>query len=89
MLTKELAKAFGPDGIRVNALAPGIVPATSFDTEDILARSVPLRRLGRPDEIAGTALALLVDRFSGYLTGTTVVVDGGLSLYNWLPFPTK
>jgi 3-oxoacyl-[acyl-carrier protein] reductase len=89
MLTKELAKAFAPDGIRVNALAPGIVPVTSFAGEHLWARAVPMGRLGRPEEIAGTALALLVDRFSGYLTGTTVVVDGGLSLHNWLPIPSE
>ena len=49
-----------------------------------LARCTSLRRLGTPGEIAGMALALLVDRFSGYVTGTTVTVDGGMALHNWI-----
>lgn len=84
-LMKELAKSYGPHGIRVNAIAPGIVAANWFASADDLAKSVPMRRLGRPDEVAGAAVALLVDRFSGYINGSTVVVDGGLSLHNWIP----
>jgi 3-oxoacyl-[acyl-carrier protein] reductase len=38
--------------------------------------------------MADMALALLSDRFSGYVTGTTVAVDGGIALYNWIPLPT-
>jgi 3-oxoacyl-[acyl-carrier protein] reductase len=85
ILVKELAKAYGPHGMRVNAIAPGIVAANWFASADALAKSIPMRRLGRPEEVAGTAVALLVDRFSGYINGTTVVVDGGLSLHNWIP----
>ncbi|CAN5306864.1 SDR family oxidoreductase [soil metagenome] len=85
ILVKELAKAYGRHGIRVNAIAPGIVAANWFASADTLARSIPMGRLGRPEEVAGTAVALLVDRFSGYINGTTVVVDGGLSLHNWIP----
>jgi 2-hydroxycyclohexanecarboxyl-CoA dehydrogenase len=57
-----------------------------FDDEILkkVARSYPLRRLGTPEDIAGMAVALLVDRFSAYVTGTTVVVDGGLALHNWI-----
>jgi hypothetical protein len=39
-----------------------------------------------PDDVADMAVALLCDRFSRYVTGATVAVDGGLSLYNWIPF---
>ena len=39
--------------------------------------------------MADMALALLSDRFSGYVTGTTVVVDGGIALYNWIPLPSE
>ena len=88
MVVKELAKALGPHGIRVNAIAPGAVPGGGFDASgagiERLTRCTSLRRLGTPEEIAGMALALLVDRFSAYVTGTTVVVDGGLSLHNWI-----
>ena len=48
---------------------------------------IPMRRTGTPEDIAGMAVALLCDRFSRYVTGATVAVDGGLALYNWIPFP--
>jgi NAD(P)-dependent dehydrogenase (short-subunit alcohol dehydrogenase family) len=88
MLVKELARALGPHGIRVNAIAPGAIPGGGFDAKaaglERLARCTSLRRLGTPEDIAGMALALLADRFSAYVTGTTVVVDGGLALHNWI-----
>jgi NAD(P)-dependent dehydrogenase (short-subunit alcohol dehydrogenase family) len=49
---------------------------------------MPLGRLGTAEDMAGMALALLSDRFSGYVTGTTVAVDGGLALFNWIAPPT-
>jgi len=86
MLVKELARALGADGIRVNAIAPGAVPGGGFDADvATLAKMIPLGRAGTPEDIADMALALLCDRFSRYVTGTTIVVDGGLSLYNWIP----
>ncbi len=87
MLVKELARALGGDGIRVNAVAPGAIPGGGFDA-DIAAfeKMIPLGRPGTPEDIAAMAVALLCDRFSRYVTGTTVVVDGGLALYNWIPF---
>jgi NAD(P)-dependent dehydrogenase (short-subunit alcohol dehydrogenase family) len=88
MLVKELARAFGPRGIRVNAIAPGAIPGGGFDAGaagvERLARCTSLRRLGTPEDIAGMAVALLAERFSAYVTGTTVVVDGGLALHNWI-----
>lgn len=91
MLVKELARALGPHGIRVNAIAPGAIPGGGFDAKaaglDRLARCTSLRRLGTPEDIAGMAVALLADRFSAYVTGTTVVVDGGLALHNWIEPP--
>jgi NAD(P)-dependent dehydrogenase (short-subunit alcohol dehydrogenase family) len=91
MLVKELARALGPHGIRVNAIAPGAIPGGGFDAKaaglDRLVKCTSLRRLGTPDDIAGMALALLCDRFSAYVTGTTVVVDGGLALHNWIEPP--
>lgn len=88
MVMKELAKALGPHGIRINAIAPGAIPGGGFDAKgaglERLTRCTSLRRLGTPEDIAGMAMALLVDRFSAYVTGTTVVVDGGLALHNWI-----
>ena len=86
MLVKELARALGGDGIRVNAIAPGAIPGGGFKADvKSLEAMIPLGRTGTPEDIAGMAVALLSDRFSRYVTGTTVAVDGGLALYNWIP----
>jgi NAD(P)-dependent dehydrogenase (short-subunit alcohol dehydrogenase family) len=86
MLVKELARALGGDGIRVNAIAPGAIPGGGFKADvAALEKMIPLGRTGTPEDIAGMAVALLCDRFSRYVTGTTVAVDGGLALYNWIP----
>jgi hypothetical protein len=86
MLVKELARALGADGIRVNAIAPGAIPGGGFDADTAtLEKMIPPGRTGTPDDIADMAVALLSDRFSRYVTGTTVAVDGGLSLYNRIP----
>jgi 3-oxoacyl-[acyl-carrier protein] reductase len=87
MVVRELARAFGPDGIRVNALAPGAVPGGGAKsvTADF-SQKIPLRRTGTPEDMAATALALLSDRFTPYVTGVTLAVDGGLDQFNWIPF---
>ena len=86
MVVKELARALGPDGIRVNAIAPGAIPGGGFDAGIAsFAKMIPLGRTGTPEDIADMAVALLCDRFSRYVTGATIVVDGGLALYNWIP----
>ncbi len=88
MIMKELARTLGPDGIRVNAIAPGAIPGGGFDAAaaglERLRSCIAMNRLGTPEDIAGMALALVCDRFSAYVTGTTVVVDGGLALHNWI-----
>jgi len=88
MVVKELAKALGPHGIRINAIAPGAIPGGGFDAAgaglERLTRCTSLRRLGTPEDVAGMAVALLCERFSGYVTGTTVAVDGGIALHNWI-----
>ncbi len=82
-LTEELAVELGPT-IRVNAVAPAVVK-TSFATalyegrEEQVAAGYPLRRLGVPDDIASVVAFLLSDD-SAWMTGQTVVVDGGLIL---------
>ena len=82
-LTKSLAIAYAPDGIRVNAVAPGWIetPLTSALRESaernaaILART-PLARWGRPEDIAGGVL-YLSSPLAGFVTGTVLTIDGG------------
>ncbi len=84
-MTKSLAMELGPGGIRVNAIAPGLVE-TRFaqvlvDDEHIRSHFVSRTFLGRhaqPDEMAGTAVYLLSEA-SSYTTGQTIVVDGGMT----------
>lgn len=87
MLVKELAKSLGRFGIRVNALVPGAVAAGGFVADPALARHIPLGRLGRAEDLAPMALAVLSNRLSGYITGAAFVVDGGLALTNWFEPP--
>lgn len=82
-LTRSLAKELAP-GVRVNAIAPGLVKTDMARAlwephEDAVARMVPLGRLGEPDDIANAALFLASDA-SSWMTGTTMVVDGGMLL---------
>lgn len=82
-LTKSLAIAYAPDGIRVNAIAPGWIatPLTRSLTEDaarteqILSRT-PLRRWGTPEDVAGPAV-FLASQAARFMTGVVLPVDGG------------
>ncbi|MBN9277570.1 MAG: SDR family oxidoreductase [Hyphomicrobium sp.] len=88
MVVRELARHFGPAGIRVNAIAPGAVPGGGFNAAAYdFSGKIALGRLGTAADLAGPALALLSDRFAGYVTGTTLVVDGGIDLFNWIKPP--
>lgn len=85
MLVKELAWELAPHSIRVNAVAPGGVYTGGNDlTPDHEYPRIPLGRIGLPDDIASIAAALLDDEVSGYVTGSRLPVDGGLTLYDWL-----
>ena len=84
MLVKELARALGPHGIRVNAVAPGAIPGGGFAAPAAMAAKIPLGRFGTPAEVAAMALAVLSERFGAYVTGATIVVDGGIALHNWI-----
>ncbi|MEW5862536.1 MAG: SDR family oxidoreductase [Pseudomonadota bacterium] len=84
MVVKELARALGPCGIRVNAIVPGAVPGAGFRGSPDLVKKIPLGRLGRPEDIAPMAVAILSEKYGAYMTGASVVVDGGIALYNWL-----
>jgi NAD(P)-dependent dehydrogenase (short-subunit alcohol dehydrogenase family) len=82
-LTQELAGELGPK-IRVNAVAPAVVK-TQFATalyegrEEEVAAAYPMKRLGVPEDIAGAVAFLLSDE-AGWMTGQTVVLDGGVTL---------
>lgn len=85
-LVKTLGEAWARDGIRVNGIAPGLVPTklTAVTTEhperrEASLRAIPLGRMGTPDDMAGAAL-FLASPLSAYMTGQTLVVDGGLTL---------
>lgn len=85
-MTKTLAFELGASGIRVNAIAPGLVEtrlaSAIVHNEALVAevvRKTPLGRYGQPDEIAGAALYLASDA-SSFMTGQTLVVDGGLTI---------
>src|SRR5438552_3055043 len=83
MLTRHLAHHLADRHINVNAIAPGPFPskmtAFMFEAgEDVVAGSVPMGRVGRPDDMAGTAI-YLSSRAGSYLTGAVIPVDGGVS----------
>lgn len=87
LLTYALAAKLGPEGIRVNAIHPGLI-ATAMTTEDApivgtgaeeaFVERVPSRRTGLPEDVANAALFLASDR-SSYVNGESLVVDGGLA----------
>jgi NAD(P)-dependent dehydrogenase (short-subunit alcohol dehydrogenase family) len=83
-LTRELAAKWATRGVRVNAIAPGFFPSRM--TEKLLETSlaqieaaVPMGRIGREGELKGVAV-LLASAASGYITGQTIVVDGGITI---------
>jgi NAD(P)-dependent dehydrogenase (short-subunit alcohol dehydrogenase family) len=88
-MTRSLAIDFAPDGIRVNCVCPGWVDTgfndpqfehdkmTADDIRALIDRTVPLRRQGEPEEMAA-AVAFLASADASYITGQTLVVDGGL-----------
>jgi NAD(P)-dependent dehydrogenase (short-subunit alcohol dehydrogenase family) len=82
-LSKSLAIQYAGDGIRSNVLVPGMTDSPMQDryknqpeVKQAIADSIPLRRLGQPQDMANAVLFLLSDRAS-YITGTELVVDGG------------
>jgi 3-oxoacyl-[acyl-carrier protein] reductase len=75
MLVRELARTWGRSGIRVNALVPGAIAAGGFVADPTLSKHIPLGRLGRSEDLAPMALAVLSNRVSAYVTGAAIVVD--------------
>ena len=85
-LTEQMALEWGPSGIRVNGIAPGLVSGTNFSASStdaaVQARRqpvVPLRRTGRADDIAPVVVFLLSDA-ARYMTGQVLRIDGGLGI---------
>ncbi|MBX3229854.1 MAG: SDR family oxidoreductase [Labilithrix sp.] len=91
-LTRDLALEWGRFGVRVNAVAPGPIEGTEGMTrlapggaEDMLKKRVPLARYGTIDEVA-SAVLYLVSPAATYITGTTLLIDGGTTLIGPGPF---
>ncbi|MGW9063061.1 SDR family oxidoreductase [Achromobacter animicus] len=87
LLMKSLAQELAPDRIRVNSIAPGAIRTAinqpAWDTPQALAKLlelIPYGRIGEPEDIAQAAVWLASDA-SDYVTGTTLFVDGGMTLY--------
>ncbi|MCP8937591.1 SDR family oxidoreductase [Alsobacter sp. SYSU M60028] len=83
-LTRSLARELAPDGVRVNAVAPGFIMTSIHErlTDDTAIetarRSIPLGRIGAPEDCVGAYLWLASNRLSGYVTGQVIEVNGGL-----------
>ena len=84
-LARSLAGEWGPKNVRVNCIAPGLVKTdfarALWENEDLLKRrtaTTPLRRIGEPHEIAGAVVYLASDA-SAFMTGQTIVIDGGVT----------
>jgi NAD(P)-dependent dehydrogenase (short-subunit alcohol dehydrogenase family) len=79
-LTRAAAIEYATQGIRINAISPGVIDTPLLDEgreqTALFTQAIPMRRLGRPEELANAVLFLLSDQAS-YITGTELVVDGG------------
>lgn len=89
-MTYALADALGPEGVRVNAIHPGAietkmltedVPVVGTEDGEMLKQTIPSRRFGTPEDVAGTALFLASD-LSFHVNGTSLNVDGDLTNTN-------
>lgn len=81
-LTKVTAKEFGTRNVCCNAIAPGFIATDmtkNLSTEEEFLKSIPLKRLGKPEDVANLA-AFLADEASDYITGEVIRIDGGLAM---------
>lgn len=85
-LAKSMARELGPDGIRVNAIAPGTIDTDIFqgklsaERRNAIATEVPLGRLGTADDVAKACLFLVSD-LASYVTGSVLDVNGGILIH--------
>ena len=82
--TRALAAEWGPKGVRVNAVAPGLILGTRFhntfttkESADETIKAIPLGRAGDPDDVA-RAIVFLASEYDGFITGATLDVNGGV-----------
>jgi NAD(P)-dependent dehydrogenase (short-subunit alcohol dehydrogenase family) len=90
-LTHQMAADYGPRGIRVNAVAPGLIdtplvhdrigPGTRVHA--LMVQTTPFPRIGRPQDIADAVQFLLSDK-AAFINGHVLAVDGGWSVTNWV-----
>ena len=85
-LTENLAREWGPEGIRINCIAPGSIPTlmnkeqyADLRVHQAMCDKLPLRRRGEADEIADAVL-YMASPYASYITGQTLYVDGGLTI---------
>lgn len=82
-LTKSLAKEFGSKGITVNAVCPGFIESDmtrELTNKEAYLATIPLKRFGTPEEVAGLVRFLATDPAAAYMTGHCLNVDGGLAI---------
>jgi len=85
-LARAMAREFGPQGVRVNCIAPGLIETDinkdkiSAQRKQEIAQDIPLARLGGPDDVAGACVFLASD-LSAYCTGITLDVNGGMLIH--------
>lgn len=82
--TRALSNELGPKGIRVNAIAPGLILGTSFhnthtskESADETTATIPIKRAGNPNDVA-RAVAFLASEYDGFITGATIDINGGV-----------
>ena len=85
-MTENLAREWGPSGIRVNCIAPGSIPTlmnqkqySDIKVHQAMCDKLPLRRRGEADEIADGVL-FMASPYASYITGQTLFIDGGLTI---------
>ena len=83
-MTRAMSNELGPDLIRVNALAPGLILETSFHnthtTKESAAKTIagiPIKRAGNPQDVAHATI-FLAEQFDGFVTGSTLDINGGV-----------